>query len=150
MRELIEQWKQKNPNYLHEYNKHALKFMSYVEEIQDFSIFNNVENIYFVYRGDYGYELLLELYIDKGDDAEYLDIVNMFYSDGSFEISYDYYDQVVQDARTRRFLIFDYEIFRKILIDSNDLHNLIIPYDIVDVYTSSDDEDICVELTRKT
>ena len=151
MRELLKQWKRENPDYLTEYNEYALKFLSIIEEIQDFNIFNDVQKIYFVFYGDMGNEHMLELYYDRDDSDYYVMVVLEGYDNGAFGLqTLDY----TKDGN-KIYFIPDREIFMKILADTNDFSDLKIPHDIANVKISRDtakkwtDDETWIYITRK-
>jgi hypothetical protein len=97
-----------------------------------------------MFYGDFGHDHSLELYFDNGDYLLLYCVEKgfLFLENDSFGLSADFDDF----NKKHTFYIHDYEIFKKMLKDSDDVNNLKIPYDITDVtYTEEDG----YELIRK-
>ena len=126
MKNLLMKWKGEHPDYQTKYSEGALEFINYLEEIQDFPLFNNVIDIVIFFDGDFGYEHCIDLIFANNNYVTFCYAEsNGFYID---------FDQVEYYGENKDIFINDWEIVKKILLDSNDVNNLQIPYDIVDVY----------------
>ena len=141
MRELLNQWKLENLNYATKYQEDAIKFLHYLEEIQDFPLFSSVSKISLHFYADICCTHILYIFFNNGDllDLRYL---GCGLAQGTFELSTGWCEG---DDR-KSYPIDDYDIFKRILLDTTDLDDLKIPYEDVVVDT---DEDNVTWITKK-
>jgi len=146
MKELIEKWKNENIGYETKYEEPILQFLNYIEEIQDFSIFQNVYKIHFHFYGDFGNDHMLEVYY-RNEDNDHLDCVYLGYSgDDWFEIDLETFM-----LNGPNYIIHDYKTLRTILSGSETWDQLNIPTEKVSVKTTVDvEERVEIEITSIT
>jgi hypothetical protein len=113
MKKLLEEWKNNNPDYINDNN--TVKFISILEDIQDFKIFENVSKI----------EIC-----NGTEDAIGLHYITFWYYDNGLEqkftfdyaINYSYallfYSDNINNLKT-----YDYYLFRKLLLTIDNIDN---------------------------